>query len=523
MDIGDENYARYYYLWHLIAIGVVIPGSTDGVGPEDCPPIGSTLWDDLPTEEVPKIGLIDMGVAPHHPNLEAPNGHQGKIDWDNALDLASHRYGVKYVALDDLAPAQRHIEPRTRHLGGIVDGSAITGLTAQERAIVDRIKQGAGVVRAVDVYDDSYAGHGTGCAGLTSGTSFDEDQFGEIGNIAVYYGVDPCSQVVPITTSISPDPGQLIAAFLYALSLDVDVILFPRDGADPRHWPRFGDLDLDENTRLHKTADPPTPGDPGDIDTEWATLEKVIDWVSVQIPVVCAAGNDGRSDLIYPAKLAVNSSNGVIAVGAVSYLGYRSGYSNYGPGLTVVAPSDDGEVYNRHQLRLDRQAASASDFWVEDVHLRNQPPYYTFPKIPVIRFASQRLISLDVPGPRGYVEGPRAGPVASRAEAKNDPSGLYAEFGGTSGAAALVAGVISLMQRKARSVGGAKLNGETIKDKFEALSGDADKLNVDQWYWLDNGVDTLRRDAINGDTLPSDEDLFGQAGLLNASKLLASV
>lgn len=75
--------------------------------------------------------------------------------------------------------------------------------------------------------------------------------------------------------------------------------------------------------------------------------------ISRKIPIVCAAGNDAESQLIYPAALAADD-NGIIAVGAVTAEGFRSGYSDYGEGLTLVAPLDDYEVYNRHQSRLDR-------------------------------------------------------------------------------------------------------------------------------------------------------------------------
>jgi hypothetical protein len=529
MTIGREDYQSYYYLWHLIATGVLDadpPMSDIGV---DCPHVTDSVWTDNFTRETSKIALIDMGVARHHPNLEPPNGSgiQSQIDWDIALDLASHRFGAKYVELDTTSPTQ-HLEQRVGHLAGIEDGTnVIPGLTPEEIGIVQQLKAGLGVQRFVDAYNEHYPSHGTGCAGLTSGTSYSADQFGEAGNIAAYFGVDPLSRVVPITTSISPNPEQLIAAFLYALFLDVDVILFPRDVAvlarpdGTAIWPESDKLDVDEFTRLHATTDPNPLGSLNDINAGWSALDKIIKWVSTKIPIVCAAGNDGRSKLIYPASLAADPTNGIIAVGAVSYLGYRSGYSNYGSGLTVVAPSDDGEIYNRYQIRLDRQSISAKDFWIDQVH---RQPHAQANTIPIFQFAPQRLVSLDVPGPRGYEEGTRRGPARDRDEAKDDPSGLYAEFGGTSGSSALVAGVISLMQRKS----GTKLTGEEVKNKFEALSSGSDeqKYGLDHWYWLDPMLPVqyqLQPDAANGTINPSMSTLFGQAGLLNAKALLSSI
>ncbi len=54
---------------------------------------------------------------------------------------------------------------------------------------------------------------------------------------------------------------------------------------------------------------------------------------------VIASGNDANSQLADPASLA-NRYGNVIAVGAVDRAGRRFNYSNYGPGLTISAPSD---------------------------------------------------------------------------------------------------------------------------------------------------------------------------------------
>jgi hypothetical protein len=61
--------------------------------------------------------------------------------------------------------------------------------------------------------------------------------------------------------------------------------------------------------------------------------------ISRHIPVICAAGNDGESQMISLARIA-DGDNGIIAVGAVTAEGFRSAYSNNGDDLTVVAPSD---------------------------------------------------------------------------------------------------------------------------------------------------------------------------------------
>lgn len=489
MADAREDYRPYYYLWHLIALGVLkATPPADGNG-HLCPHIDKAIWDHPSLKngrQNVKVALIDMGIARHHPNLSTQAGAQ-QVDWDNALDLASHRFGATYTGTDE-----RHLERRKQHLANIPDN--LVPLTPDETAILAELKNGWGVERYVTAYPQGYPTHGTACAGLVCGTSDPEDQFGHLGSPVVYYGVDPFSKIVPITTSISPDPKQLIAAFLYAHSLDVDVILLPRDCGDPANTPGFASLDQGELTRLDDAAE---------LVDAWTLLGKIVLAVSEDIPVVCAAGNDGRSALIYPASLSAQAGNGIISVGAISFAGYRSGYSNYGAGLTCVAPSDDGEVYNRHQIRLDRKAVDFADHWIEGVH---------HPQIAEIPFSPERLVTLDVPGPRGYVDGSRRGPVISRAEAVDDPGSLYTEFGGTSGAAALVAGVCALMQRQSQQ----RIAGTDLKTALVQTPN----FSPNGWHWLEGGANQLQADAINGGAPAGNPALFGAGGLVDAPALL---
>ena len=121
----------------------------------------------------------------------------------------------------------------------------------------------------------------------------------------------------------------------------------------------------------------------------------------------------GRS--IRPASPATRPTASV-AVGAVSYAGFRSGYSNYGPGLTCVAPADDGEVYNRHQLRLDTHAPEYRDHWVDGVHTQPAAPQ-------TVAFSPERLITLDVPGPRGYAKAAGAASYRTVIGRRTTPAG----------------------------------------------------------------------------------------------------
>ena len=67
------------------------------------------------------------------------------------------------------------------------------------------------------------------------------------------------------------------------------------------------------------------------------TLRDAIDAaVGERILIVGAAGNEGRSSLIYPAAY-----ENVIAVGAANQFGELTSYSNYGPELDFIAPGGD--------------------------------------------------------------------------------------------------------------------------------------------------------------------------------------
>jgi hypothetical protein len=159
MPDGREDYSRYYYLWHLVAIGVldVTPaGANPGTS---CPTIDGVIWDqDIFSRNESKIALIDMGVARHHPNLDPmPGGddpQESRVLWNLGLDLASHRHGATYVDLA-AAGANLHLETRLPHLANILDDAVLIGNispTLEEQAILDRLRNGFGVQRYVHDY-----------------------------------------------------------------------------------------------------------------------------------------------------------------------------------------------------------------------------------------------------------------------------------------------------------------------------------------------------------------------------------
>ena len=135
------------------------------------------------------------------------------------------------------------------------------------------------------------------------------------------------------------------------------------------------------------------------------------------MPVVCASGNNGTGSLIYPACLEAT-----IAVGACNEKGWRSTYSQYGRGLDLVAPSNDVPARSQTLTRCS-----------EDMLGPNEKPE----DFGVERLGMFGIETTDNLGPFGY---------------NPDPPGDYCEadgdfgFGGTSAAAAQVAGVVALMR-----------------------------------------------------------------------------
>lgn len=538
----------YYYLWHLAALGVIDatfgPLSPGGETDFSSPTINGTVWDTIaqafPTANTPAtIALIDVGVSRSHPNLKS------RLDAVKSIDLVSHPYGAKYVA----APAASPYDPEVKaafFAGLSTAGLGALNLTGPEtgylNSLIAELMASEGVVHTLIEGDETFGTHGTAVAGLAIGEpamtvqgapALPDVLIADDGtaapnqnrNTLPYFGVDPFSRLISIRTGFEQQPDQFITAFLYAYTNGADVILLPRGLPDPvrsvinpkpelsqdlderANWER-ADLfaRLEEATPLASEIRPYAVGKTANRDVAWNILAKLIVAISRKVPVICAAGNDGESQLIYPASLAA-ANNGIVAVGAVTPNGYRSGYSNYGTKLTLVAPSDDFEIYTRHQLRVDR-----TDPMV-DQH------FYHPGNGKVIPHSHFSLLTTDLPGTFGYAGG--SDPYSSILPPLDNPGiggGYYTAFGGTSGAAALVAGVAALVARanKAKHGPAAKLDGLSSKAILVAA--------CDQDVAVKPGATPLTPDPMNADNEPAKgKGYFFGAGLLDAGKAVASV
>ena len=461
-ELPNPNFDHpYYFLWHLVAIGVIqideklgMHGGVDGK--DGCPAIIGTVWDQLNTAATTaaqsRVAMIDVGCSRDHPNL------LGRVNDELSIDLAAHPFGAKFLE-PETAGAQ---EKSTAFFKGLVDNPPpLNALATDEQAylaeFVEALTESNGVVRQFGDIEEKFSSHGTAVAGLIVGGPAPEEQ--SEGQILPYFGVDPFSEVISIRTSFDNNPEQMLAALLYAWMHRADAIVLPRGFPDPvnsRVDPK-GDLQatleawksrerndlLERKKQLEMLADDHDPSAPdfGKSNAKlWAVTEKLLLEISKTIPVICAAGNEGESQMLYPARLA-ERENGIIAVGAVTSDGLRAGYSNYGDELTVVAPSDDMEIHNRHQVRTNWQEYEARKDRFPIPEGAMKLPYSTL-----------ALLTTDLPGSFGYEGEDLAGYRFRDLEAASARNGYYTAFGGTSGACAQVAGVVALVRRAERIV-----------------------------------------------------------------------
>lgn len=454
IDVPDFSYNP---LWHLIEIEW-LAGFRQTVGDK---PIQSRVF------------LIDIGVHIEHPYLAAT------IDPNLAIDFSINPSGTAYSSQ---RPREFRIDPLLPKSLGLNE--------EHQRTIAPLIAKANGrTLKSPDrsAYHATFPGHGTACAGLIGARMPDQNKNaiakGKSAPQAIipYTGVDPLCTIVPILTSLNPTPDQLIMAFLYAVENEADVIHLPRGVATD--WMNDnGEFD-NPGKLLAKDQNRPL----------WLAFEALMYAVAREIPVVCAAGNSGESCLAYPASLSLEEKgeSGIVSVGALSSDGYKSSYSNYGQGLSLVAPSDDAPVFNRHQIRINKQGRRYQ-FHDYEAYVKAG-----LAEVPLSRCA---ILTTDIPGRSGYAGIAPLGDDEDEVGAiVRDPLlGQFTLFGGTSAASSIVAGAASLLSRRAKMLG-TKLSGTQCKRiLMESASRDEKRL---------------KRDDINGES-PSSLVLFG-AGLLN--------
>jgi subtilisin family serine protease len=440
MSETSQEHAKvcsYRAFWHLEAVGVLKAEFREGklVG------YASPVWRKLETAAAATVALIDTGVS-LHPYLK--NRIIGQIDLTGLPMQASEaalKGDLPFKGMDRLFLIGLGLDRR-------LPPDDFSWLVRFVEANAQRVPFDFG---APDTANTLFSSHGTACAGLIVASADDASTGRADDSIPAplaYSGVDPFSTLLSITTTFAPRPETLILAFLCAAFKEVDVILVPRSISGEV-------MEVDESD-----ADPEAAGDARR--RAWRTLRTVIVTVSESIPVVCASGNDAESRLIAPAALATENEgrNGIIAVGAISYEGIRSSYSSYGPGLTLVGPSDDGEMFNEDQARFDKTDRFFGDYPYKATARRTG--------VGEVTYSQASVLAIDIPGAFGFEAS--GNQLATANEPITQFSGFFTEFGGTSAAASIVAGVAALVQRASKLKNNRSLRGPEVRKILAATA-----------------------------------------------------
>ena len=395
---------RYHALWHLKVLGVV-----------DClQPLESSHWDavshslegDGKKKQV-KVAVIDTLPAFTHPNLAQA------IHFDQMLDFTSDIEGKK-VEKSKQSP-----------FGFGAHGTSVAGLIAARPR--DGIKLRIPPVVRVDPY-------------------FGVEASSEIPVDLPFCGINPFARIIPIVVSASPDPEMILAAITYAKKIKPDVVVI----ADS--WDRGGSAYQGEAQIAERFSDPSIPTDYGSTVPSpvnqttkpatdlWKEVENALLDLCMASFVFCAAGNEPRSNLVYPARLSTAKS-GPWTVGACDVSGKD---------LTYTPPSDEIRMKPEgHRLittlssehpRFDEDVQMLDPFASVDEEL--DLPEKLFEK----DFQPADIVTTDVPGPAGYNPSPfHYFPAEKKNGSKHlEIASLYCRFSGTSAATAIAAGLVSL-------------------------------------------------------------------------------
>jgi subtilisin family serine protease len=403
-----------------------------------------------------KVVVFDTGVDLIHPNLHPNLVLEEARDFDHSLeeevkleDSEIEELLQNAVAADyaHRARARKEEQAASRKANSLGPAQ-----TSKSGLGFDRVKTNARIYNPHDA-------HGTASAGIVAAAANDTG----------CVGVAPECSIVPVRISTNVEFKSLIAAVKYASQVG-QVILMPRSlpwvEAQPS-TPGGAGASAAKHAALSPVESKASAGEHPSlrhaVDTQahqtwlelngkdgrefWRALDgkseqelsailyAAISEVAERVPVVCASGNNGTGSLIYPACLEAT-----IAVGACNEKGWRSTYSQYGRGLDLVAPSNDVPTRSETLTRCSEDMLGPDerpeDFGVE-------------------RLGMFGIDTTDNLGPFGY---------------NPDPPGDYCEadgdfaFGGTSAAAAQVAGVVALMLSANRALTPSDIR-EILRDK----------------------------------------------------------
>ncbi len=497
-----------FYLWHLAAIGLIEwkrNGKGEKVTESKCWLVpGKHKGDEKIT-----VAIIDNGCAEDHPNLSTDRiNHVEFFAYPQAAFYLTDGkpHAEELMPIDELSFA-RELKDEVNTALELPRETSLSLTLAEYLGEKDPYKE-------IQNPSHRFASHGTACAGLVGGCATKEgDPSAPPDNpwAIDYSGVDPFAHILAINTVYNHEYWPMIAALVYAARSCADVILIPR-AVDDMAPPAFTDV----------TDFPSASDDPRHTRFQEDTrrfrdkqlFETILRVICKHVPTVVAAGNTGIGEMAYPARLSTLASSNedfpLITVGAVTARGLRASYSAGSNGMVgtkspfIYAPSNDHETMTQDFQRYDDLSWRARNTLSEAAlkSYQDEPPFLGRLEAPLCDapegsppendFSPYGILAIDIPGPWGYdntvgeardledplaeykLDDPQNVKCQSRYQ-ENQPRSLYALFGGTSAASAIVAGTISQM---IRSSGKGSLSRDAITDKLRDTWGNP--LNMEE-------------------------------------------
>ena len=429
LNTSELTPREQHFLWHLRALGIANPIDMSG-----------SPWKKVQGNPV-RVAIIDNGVDPYHFNLSGAIPAATDI-----VDFSSSRFGTLY---DDPEKSENVAEKRLfEDLQTKLQGLGINIPDLSER--IEELETSVCSIVKTANPARFFGAHGTACAGLVGGRT-DPDEILKEGQLP-YYGINPFCRIIPIATPYSHDIWPVIHALLYAIVQEAEVILMPRGLPHPDDRLQVPGHQVERlGSRITQRLRD-VPDDPSNyrvLDKDRKIFEALINALAPHKYIVFAAGNEGRTDaLAYPASLrgtkcssslnertdTIGNADHLCVATAVNRVGERSTYANRVEeprGALFECLSDDAFAFDSEILALNPFTQKSDEFSFlaeQQPGSRDADPW--------------GILSLDVTGQYGYSAGTADDPPEGGEYFHYDAS--YSIFGGTSAAACILAGAISL-------------------------------------------------------------------------------
>ena len=453
---GTGRRPQFHALWHLCELGVV--DAKDSFLSKAWKKVEDYVGSDK--RQQVKVAIIDTLPAFTHPNLA------------DAIDPAA-------ICDFTLSAAGKPVQAKDRrHWDYGAHGTAVAGLIAARPTEIQMIRPAR------------FDGDGGQYSGI-------EDKHPEsVSQELPYCGINPFAQIIPIVVSASPDPAMIVAALKHANKIKPDVVVI----ADS--WEVKGSAypakEKDDDTQHY--TDYATPIGTRDGLKTWEDAEAVLRELCTATFVFCAAGNEPRDRMVYPAELSTAQS-GPWAVGACDFKGKDLTYT---PQSDAVRDGTDNprlvNTLSSEHPRFDNKVQKL-DPWAKLDEELNLPDYLFMNEFP-----AQDIVATDVPGPAGYNPSNFNHLPSKKNDKHIEIASLFCRFAGTSASTALAAGLVSLAIALERADG--KEPGQTKKGKRPYKGPDA---GTSELFTLDKALALVQSGFPRHLTEPDEDDSATQA------------